>query len=61
MDRIKVGDAVITTCGDYIGVVLCETDYGLRVWWNDGDITNEQEGADMQRLTSESKINLKNT
>ena len=61
MGRIKAGDAVITRCGEFIGVVLCETDYGLRVWWNDGDITNEQEGDDMQLLTSESEINLKKT
>ena len=61
MDNIKPGDAVITRCGEFIGVVLRETEHGLRVWWNDGDITNEKEGDDMQRLTSESKINLKKT
>ena len=61
MGSIKPGDAVITRCGEFIGVVLRETEYGLRVWWNDGDITNEQEGDDMQLLTSESEINLKKT
>lgn len=59
--KFKIGDVVTPTNHEYIGVIISRDERGFVVWWNDGDITEEREGEDMQRLTSESKINLKNT
>ena len=52
----SIGDLVMTEGGMFVGVVIRRTPYGLQVWWNDGDITDEKEGEDLVTVTPETEI-----
>ena len=59
--KFKIGDVVTPIDYEHIGIIIGRDEQGFRVWWDDGDITGEREGDDMQLLTPETKINKKKT
>ena len=47
--KFKIGDVVTPIDYEHIGIIIGRDEQGFRVWWDDGDITGEREGDDMQQ------------